>query len=129
MEQKYLIDTNVLIDAQMRNLPEQGLRFLAEVINKDFTVSFITYIEFLGYKDATRATEEFIALADVIEINKNIIQTCINLRRTGTIKLPDAIIAATAIVFDLILVTRNTEDFKNISQIRLVDPWTLQEVN
>jgi predicted nucleic acid-binding protein len=49
MEQKYLIDTNVLIDAQMNNLPESGMKFMAEIIDKEFTVSFITFIEFLGY--------------------------------------------------------------------------------
>ncbi|GLU57028.1 hypothetical protein Dfri01_64890 [Dyadobacter frigoris] len=64
MGKKFLIDTNTLIDAQMQKLPESGLRFLADVINQDFTISFITYIEFLGYKNATKATEEFIALAN-----------------------------------------------------------------
>lgn len=63
MGQKYLIDTNSLIDAQMKKLPKNGLAFLADAINQDFTVSFITYIEFLGYKDATQATKDFIALA------------------------------------------------------------------
>jgi predicted nucleic acid-binding protein len=48
MGQKYLIDTNTLIDAQMKRIPEKGLQFLAGVINEDFTVSFITYIEFFG---------------------------------------------------------------------------------
>jgi hypothetical protein len=32
----------------MKKLPAKGLQFLADVINEDFTVSFITYIEFLG---------------------------------------------------------------------------------
>jgi predicted nucleic acid-binding protein len=125
MEEKYLIDTNVLIDAQMKNLPEKGIQFLAEVINKDFIVSFITFIEFLGYKEATKATEDFIALAEVIEINKVIIQTCINLRKTKIIKLPDAIIAATAMAHNFTLVTRDANDFKNISGIKLINPWEL----
>lgn len=125
MEQKYLIDTNVLIDAQMNSLPEAGMKFMAEIIDKEFTVSFITYIEFLGYKDVTQETEDFIALADVIEINKEIIQTCINLRKSKIIKLPDAIIAATALVSDLTLTTRNISDFKNISGLKIVNPWEL----
>jgi predicted nucleic acid-binding protein len=119
MEQKYLIDTNVLIDAQMSALPEAGMKFMAEIIDKEFTVSFITYIEFLGYKDVTQETEDFIALADVIEINKEIIQTCINLRKSKVIKLPDAIIAATALVSDLTLTTRNISDFKNIPGLKI----------
>lgn len=125
MEQKYLIDTNVLIDAQMNNLPEAGMKFMAEIIDKEFTVSFITYIEFLGYKDVTKETEDFIALANVLEINKEIIQTCINLRKSKVIKLPDAIIAATALVSDLTLTTRNISDFKNIPELKIINPWEL----
>jgi predicted nucleic acid-binding protein len=125
MEQKYLIDTNVLIDAQMNNLPESGMKFMAEIIDKEFTVSFITFIEFLGYKDATQETEEFIALANVLEINKEIIQICINLRKSKVIKLPDSIIAATALVSNLTLTTRNLSDFKNIPGLKIINPWEL----
>ncbi len=82
MGKKYLIDTNTLIDAQMQKLPKKGLQFLANIMDEDFIVSFITYIEFLGYKDTSKATEEFISLAEVIEINKTIIDTCIALRKT-----------------------------------------------
>lgn len=91
-----LIDTNSLVDAQMKRLPENGLSFFTEAINENFTVSFITYIEFLGYKDATKANKDFIDLATIIEINRDIIDTCIDLRKTYRIKLPDAIIASTA---------------------------------
>lgn len=56
MAEGYLIDTNVLIDAQMNRLPTKGSKFLAGIIDEDFTVSFVTYIEFLGYKDVPKAT-------------------------------------------------------------------------
>ncbi|MFT4092628.1 MAG: type II toxin-antitoxin system VapC family toxin [Niabella sp.] len=132
MGQEYLIDTNVLIDAQAKRLPENGLRFMAEIIDKNFTISFITYIisfityiEFLGYKDPTKETEDFIALADMIEMNKNVINASINVRKSVSIKLPDAIIAATALVNDLTLITRNIDDFKNIDGIKLINPWEL----
>jgi len=126
MGKKYLIDTNTLIDAQMKKLPEKGLQFLTKIINEDFTVSFITYIEFLGYKDVTQATKEFIALADIIGINKTIIDTCIVLRKAHKIKLPDAIIAATALTNGLILITRNRSDFINIHGLHVIDPYNLK---
>ncbi len=53
MAERYLIDTNVLIDAQMNRLKPKGRKFLANVIDEDFTVSFVTYIEFLGYKEVS----------------------------------------------------------------------------
>lgn len=126
MGQKYLIDTNTVIDAQMKKLPEKGLEFLAGIINNNFTVSFITYIEFLGYKDATQATEDFIYLADVIEINKSIIDTCIALRKSHTIKLPDAIIAATALALDYTLITNNEKDFAGIPNLKFVNPYKVK---
>jgi predicted nucleic acid-binding protein len=125
MGKKFLIDTNTIIDAQMKKLPENGLLFLADIINEDFTISFITYIEFLGYKDTTKASEDFIALANVIEVNKEIIDTCISLRRIRNIKLPDAIIAATALVYNLSIVSHNTSDFQNIKGLNVIDPYTL----
>lgn len=125
MGQKFLIDTNSLIDAQMKKLPEKGLLFVADAINQDFTVSFITYIEFLGYKDATQATEDFIALADVIEINKTIIDACIALRKVHRIKVPDAIIAATALAYSYTLITNNESDFANIEGLHIVNPYKI----
>ena len=50
---------------------------------------------------------DFINLAKVITINEHIIKTTIDLRKSNKIKLPDAIIAAAAIAYDLTLLTRN----------------------
>jgi len=125
MEQKYLIDTNVLIDAQMNRLPSSGLDFLTNAINKHFIVSFITQIEYLGYKNISKSSEAFISLADVIEIDKHIIDTCIYIRRNHRIKVPDAIIAATAIERDLILITNNEEDFVGIQDLIFVNPHSI----
>ena len=121
MGKKFLIDTNTLVDAQMKKLPLNGLQFLAAVLDEDFTVSFITYIEFLGFKDATQASEDFIALANVIEINRTIINTCIALRRKHRIKLPDAIIASTALTLNCTLVTNNEKDFMNIKGLNTIN--------
>jgi predicted nucleic acid-binding protein len=43
--------------------------------------------------------------------------------KTTRMKLPDAIIGATAIAFDLTLVTRNTTDFNSVSELKLINPW------
>jgi len=122
MGSEFLIDTNVLIDAQSKKMPQSALDFLANIIDRDFTISFVTYIEFLGYKDATISMKEFIDMANVIEINKEIITSTIDLRKQTRIQFPDAILAATALVRDLTIVTRNTSDFKNIRGLRMVNP-------
>jgi toxin FitB len=125
MGKKYLIDTNCLIDAQMGAMSAKSIAFLKDIINVDFTVSFVSYIEFLGYKNVTKASEDFIALANVIEVDKAIIDACIAIRKQHNIKLPDAIIAATALPYNLTILTRNTNDFKNITGLKVVNPWEL----
>ena len=125
MKTNYLIDTNVLIDAQMKRLPANGLTFLSKIIDENFTVSFITYIEFLGYKSLTEASGLFIKLAKVVEINKMVIDACIKLRKTQRIKLPDSIIAATAIVHNYTLISNNESDFINIQELNLLNLYSL----
>ncbi len=125
MKTKYLIDTNVLIDAQMKRLPINGLAFLSKTIDENFTVSFITYIEFLGYKNLTTASELFIKLAKIVEVNRVVIDACILLRKTKRIKLPDSIIAATAMVHDYTLISNNESDFVNIEGLSLLNLYNL----
>lgn len=125
MKTNYLIDTNVLIDAQMKRLPANGLAFLSKIIDENFMVSFITYIEFLGYKNLTEASELFIKLAKVVEINKIVIDACIKLRKTQRIKLPDSIIAATAIVHNYTLISNNESDFISIHGLNLLNLYSL----
>ena len=125
MGKKYLIDTNVLIDYQTQSIQQQGQEYVAGIIDDSFTVSFISYIEFLGYANVSDAMENFIKLATVIKVDKNIINQTIKLRKTSRIKLPDAIIAATAIVNNLTLISRNFKDFKKIANLETIDPHSL----
>jgi predicted nucleic acid-binding protein len=39
--------------------------------------------------------------------------------------LPDAIIAATALVYDLTLISRNVIDFKGIQGLKVIDPFAV----
>ena len=45
------------------------------------------------------------------------------MRKTISIKLPDAIIAATALQNNLTLITRNKNDFKNLQSLKILDPY------
>ena len=52
-----------------------------------------------------------------------VVQRTISLCKQRKIKLPDAIVAATALSENMVLVTRNTWDFKNIDGLVLLNPW------
>jgi len=59
----------------------------------------------------------------ILPINKPVIDETVRIRQKMKIGLGDAIIAATAIVHNSVLVTRNEDDFKSIDHLRLYNPW------
>jgi hypothetical protein len=58
-----------------------------------------------------------------IELERPIKLKTADIRKQYKLKLPDAIIAATDLIYDLTLITRNTKDFQNIPGIATVNPW------
>lgn len=58
-----------------------------------------------------------------VDLEDNIVEKAIKLRKKYKVKLPDAIIAASAIVKKLQLVTRNVKDFENINELDIWSPF------
>lgn len=125
MEQRYLIDTNVIIAVQSKTLSPNGIEFVSKIIDSNFNISFISYIEFLCFPNISNESKDFVNIAEVIEINKQIIDTSIEIRRNYKVKLPDTIIAATALVLGLVLITRNTKDFDRVTNLQIINPFIL----
>ncbi len=125
MGERYLIDSNSLIEFQAKLLPEAGQAFVATVIDEQFNISIINEIEVLGHKSATPELERFISLANIIDLNREIASVAITLRKNHKIKLGDAVIAATALVNTLTIITRNTIDFKNIEGLKILNPFNI----
>ena len=126
MEQRYLIDTNVIIDNFGNKLTEKGKNLLYSI---DVTVSAVTKIEVLGWINATEEQLNplyaFMEMATVLPISEAVIEKTIAIRQRKKIALGDAIIAATALVYNLTIISRNTVDFKNIEGLIVVDPYKL----
>lgn len=80
---------------------------------------------FNGDEDELKRLADFIALADIVFVDETIADKTIELRKAYKIKLPDAIIAATALVYNLTIITRNSSDFKKIDGLTCIDPYTL----
>ena len=130
MEQpEYLIDTNAVIDYLGKMLPQDSIDFMNNVIDAVPVVSVITKIEVLGFNappEHYRLLADFMEDSTILDLTGNIVDLTIDIRKNHKTKLPDAIIAATAIVYDLILITRNTTDFKNIEMLKMVNPHKIQ---
>jgi predicted nucleic acid-binding protein len=69
--------------------------------------------------------QSFIGDALVIELEQPIKLKTADIRKAHKIKLPDAIIAATALVYDLTLISRNVIDFKGIQGLKVIDPFAV----
>ncbi len=106
---KALFDTNILVD-YLSAVPEARAE-LQRYTEK--AVSIITWMEVMvgADRDLEAATRGFLSGFDLIDVNERIAERAVRLRRDHRIKLPDAIIWATAQVNAMLLVTRNTRDF------------------
>lgn len=126
MAGKYLIDTNAVIDYLSNKLPGNASNMLDE---EALEISVIIRMELLAWGNAESQQlsilEDFINSVVVWSLDEPVIIKGIEIRKNFRIKLPDAIIAATAVVHELTLVTRNVNDFKNITGLRLINPWDM----
>lgn len=126
MGQEYLIDTNSIIEFLGGSLPNSANEWIQSLIEQNnYCISVINKIEVLGFnasENDLKILEEFIDSSTIIGLSEEIISQTIELRRTRKTKLPDAIIAATAIFHDLTIITRNTKDFEKIREITTINP-------
>ena len=127
MGQKYLMDTNAVIDFFNGSLPANGKKLISSI---EPAISVITQIELFCSNNINAVElaqlQKFIALVNSYNnIDADILTNTINIRKLHKIKTPDAIIAATALTYSLALITRNTNLFKNISGLQLVNSWEL----
>ena len=81
-------------------------------------MSVVVRIELLSWQGAPaemQALEDFIAATEVLPLDEPVTQQTIRLRQQHRVKLPDAIIAATALAHGIPLLTRNVSDFQALT--------------
>jgi predicted nucleic acid-binding protein len=114
---KYLVDTNFIIHLTQFNP-------LIEPFLDDFVaISFISEMELLGVfsisKDHKNNMQKVIDTCRVFEMTQSIKYIAIDLKQKYKLKLADAIIAATAINYNLTFITSDA-DFKKINELELI---------
>ena len=117
-----IIDSNILIYSAL----DEYKYLRAILINPQNSYSVITRIEVLGFKGITPAHEIYFksifSILKEIPLSETVVKKAIEIKQQKSMKLGDSIIAATGLVNDLKISTRNTSDFKNIPGLTAENP-------
>jgi len=115
---------NVLLDTNIVLYLLSGEKTLIPILEeKKLFLSFISQLELLGARylnhDDIKKIEQFISECTIIDITEGIKEVAIEIRQKYNIKLPDCIIAATALWLNMPLITAD-QDFKKIDIADLI---------
>ncbi len=113
----FLVDTNFLIYTSQKN------PVVEPFLDYNIGISFISEMELLGVfsisKIQKNSMKNIVNECFVIEMNIEIKNKAIQIKQKYKLKLPDAIIAASAILYNLPFITADS-DFKNIKELNLL---------
>jgi predicted nucleic acid-binding protein len=126
MDKEYLLDSDVIIGYLAGKIPVSGMKTVSAIVDQIPRISVISQIEILRFNDTPdneTVLLNFVNSSLIYSLSAEAVQRTIEICKQNKIKLPDAIIAATALIENLILVTRNIDDFKDISGLELLNPW------
>jgi predicted nucleic acid-binding protein len=104
-----LFDTNILIDylGGVELARDELLRY------EEPAISIVTWMEVLvgARPEVELATRRLLSRFTIVEIDRTVAERAVTIRSGSRVRLPDAIIRASAEVHSMLLVTRNTRDF------------------
>ncbi len=108
---RFLLDTNAVVALLAGNRKLAGQLETAEYVG----ISVISYLEFLSFEDLSDSDRAcFASFCERVEIvalahkDSDLIALAIDLRTRHRLKLPDAIIGATALARDALLITNDS---------------------
>lgn len=120
-----LLDSNIIIYAGKPDY--QKIREFISGIKP--AVSAVSYVEVLGYQRLSvkekKYYEEFFSLVPVLPLSWEILNKAVEIRQLRKTTLGDSLVAASALEFNLTLVTRNVNDFTGISGLTVLNPFEL----
>jgi predicted nucleic acid-binding protein len=123
--QQLLFDSNIVIFYLRDELDVATTELLESALDNNFAaISVVTRAEVLAWSNHTSESltlaEELLAAFLNIPVDEKIANGAAQIRRSVNIKLPDALIAATALDAQRTLVTANVRDFEKIADLGLV---------
>lgn len=132
---KYVVDTNIVI-ATMQGIPE-AVDFMEAIESTESEVLYSVIVEAelfsspLLTEDDKTDLRKLLSMGDIIDVDSETALKAAELRALSRrlyhrkMKLPDALVAATALMTSATLVTRNVEDFKHLQRhgLRIHNPF------
>lgn len=123
MKPKVLLDSNIII----YSVSPEYTHIRKALLDFDICISKISIVETLGYhklqEPEKSQIEQLILLFGHYDITDTIIQKATKLRQTKKMSVGDAIISATALIYQLPLMTRNIGDFEWIDDLTIINPF------
>ncbi len=131
---RYCIDTNIIVYTM--NGLEPAAEFMKTAQNEEIIYSVIVEAELFSSWKLTEEDindlREILDLGEIIEVNSSLALKAAELRRLSkvnfnrSLKLPDALIAATAMEHAAVLATRNEDDFNHLADygLKLFNPFS-----
>lgn len=123
MESGFILDSNIAVYLPQGLLTKNASLFLRKVLKQIAQLSLISKIELLCWDEESSLIENFIDDSIILPISDEIVVKTIEIRRKYKTKLPDAIIAATAIIYNCKLITGNENDFRKIEELSFINTF------
>ena len=124
----YLIDTNILIYYLQGE--EVAVSFFENIMDRELCISLINKIEVLSFPDLSENEEmeikQFLLNFVTLNVDDSVAEETIRIRKKYKLKLGDALISATSIIHDAVLVSRNEMDFNKVEGLKLLNPYSTE---
>lgn len=117
------MDSSASIKYLNSSLPVHAISFLDKQLDQEINLSIISKIELLSWTPPVAKdlliVQKFTKEAIVFPIDESICDLAVAIRKLTKVKLPDILIAATAILNDFTLIADNDKDFSKIQAINV----------
>ena len=123
MAERYLIDSSAAIKYLNNSLPVPAINFLDDELDIEINMSIITKVELLAWNPPAEndllIAQKFTEDAIIFPVEDRIGEIAVTIRKATKIKLPDILIAATAVANNFTLIADNDKDFDKIVELKI----------
>ena len=119
----YLLDTNAVIDYLDEKLTSKGNLLIEEIVVPQISIATRIELSILpnANEEQIEIMDQFISYCKIHDLSEDVVLKIIEIRKKYKIRDFDSIIAATALVHNLVIITSD-KDFMNIKGLRIINP-------